>query len=369
MKIFIFCSVVILGKLLFFPQIYAQEVSVLDKMFPNAVIGREQYDRLQSELSKGGENTFKIMFDKHIRRFAEDVMTSGKQPVTAISSNNNAQKVDIYEEMKSIYYLCVTYAFNQDRRYLDKAVNYLTAWAKVNVAEPKSNIHEEKYSWAVEGYSLIRNLISAENRQLIDGWMIKRLMQFEEDDDLRGNNWGACLLRQYYLYGLVLGEEKWINKYKDAYPRWVKGNLLPNGTTTDLLARDAFAYHAYDLVFFAKIAHLIAIYEGYDAAQRFYTQDVNGGASVKACVAFWKPFMLNTPKYGHVEFVDTEYEPDKKREDYNKAYDPTTTLYVVDELYEFDYSLKDIIDKYRGGNVWINWRSALSALRWLNEGK
>lgn len=371
MKVRRFClfSAVILGELLFFPKVHAQETPALDKMFPNAVIGREHYNKLKTELSKEGDNVFKTMFDKHIRGYAEKVMAYGKQPVTAISSNNNPQGVDIYEEMKSIYYLCVTYAFNQEKRYLDKAVNYLTAWAKVNVAEPKSNIHEEKYSWAVEGYSLIRNIISAEDRELIDGWMIKRLKQFEKDNDLRGNNWGTCLLRQYYLYGLVLDEDKWINKYKEAYPEWVKGNLFPNGTTTDLLARDAFAYHAYDLSFFAKIAHLIAIYEGYEAADRFYTQDVNGGASVKKCVDFWKPFLLNTPKYGHIEFIDTEYEPDKKREDYNKSYNPSSTLYVVDELYEFDYSLKEIFDKYRGGNVWINWRSALSALRWLNEGK
>lgn len=362
-------SIVILGEFLFFPKIYSQEVPALDKMFPNAVIAREHYDRLKAELSKEGDNTFKAMFDKHIRGYAEKVMASGKQPVAAVSSNNNAQGVDIYEEMKSIYYLCVTYAFNQDQRYLEKAVDYLTAWAKINIAEPKASIHEEKYSWAVEGYSLIRNIISAEDRQLIDGWMIKRLTQFEKDNDLRGNNWGTCLLRQYYLYGLVLNDNKWINKYKSTYPEWVKGNLFPNGTTTDLLARDAFAYHAYDLSFFAKIAHLIALYEGYDAADNFYMQNVGGGASVKKCVDFWKPFMMNTPKYGHVEFVDTEYEPDKKREDYNKAYDPSSTLYVVDELYEFDDSLKEIFDKYRGGNVWINWRSALSALRWLNDGK
>lgn len=368
-KRLVFCISMILGELLLFPKIYAQEVSVLDKMFPNAIISREHYDRLQTELSKEGENDFKVMFDKHIRRYAEIVMVSAKQPVTAISSNNNAQGVDIYEEMKSIYYLCVTYAFNQDQRYLDKAVDYLTAWARVNVAEPKSNIHEEKYSWAVEGYSLIRNIISIEERQLIDEWMKKRLNQFEKDNDLRGNNWGACLLRQYYLYGLVLGEDKWINKYKDAYPEWVKGNLFPNGTTTDLLARDAFAYHAYDLSFFAKIAHLIALYDGYDAADRFYTQEINGGASVKKCVDFWKPFILDSPKYRHIEFVDTEYEPDKKREDYNKVYNPSSTLYVIDELYEFDDSLKEIFDKYWRGNVWINWRSSLSALRWLNDGK
>lgn len=366
-KRIILLSVVVLGELLGLPAIYAQGESATDKMFPNAVIGKEHYNKLRTELLKEDENAYKTMFNKHIKGYADAVMASDKQPVTAISSNNNAHGVDIYEEMKSIYYLCVSYAFYQDRDYLDKAVAYLVAWSKVNIAEPKANIHEEKYSWAVEGYSLIRNVISSENRQLIDGWMAKRLAQFEKDNDLRGNNWGACLLRQYYLYGLVLNDQKWISKYRDAYPAWVKGNLFPNGTTTDLLARDAFAYHAYDLSFFAKIAHLIALYEGYEATDRFYTQDVNGGASVKKCVEFWRPFMMNTSKFKHTEFIDTEYEPDKKRDDYNKDYDPSSTQYVVDELYEFDESLKEIIDTYRGGNELINWRTTLSALRWMNK--
>ena len=368
-KQIILLTALFLGGFFTLPGISAQETPSADRMFPNAVIGREHYDKLKMELSKQGDNAFKTMFDKHIRGYAEKVMTTGKQPVAAISTNNNAQRVDIYEEMKSIYYLCVTYAFNQNPDYLNKATDYLKAWAKVNIAEPKSNIHEEKYSWAVEGYSIIRNLISDEDRLLIDGWLTKRLNQFEKDNDLRGNNWGTCLLRQYYLYGLVLGETKWINKYKNAYPTWVKANLFPNGTTTDLLARDAFAYHAYDLVFFAKIARLIGLYESYEAADAFYIQDVNGGASVKKSVDFWKPFMLNTSKYKHTEFVETEYGPDKNREDYNKDYDPVSTLYVVDELYEFDSSLKEIFDKYRNGNELANWRTALSSLRWMNEGK
>lgn len=356
----------ILGGLLSFPEVYAQGELTLEKMFPNAVIGRNHYDKLRTELLKEGSNGYKTMFGKHIKGFADAVIASNKKPVTAVSSNNNVHGVDIYEEMKSIYYLCVTYAFYPDQTYLDKAVEYLTEWSKVNVAEPKSNIHEEKYSWAVEGYSLIRNIVSPENRQLIDSWMTKRLAQFEKDNDLRGNNWGACLLRQYYLYGLVLNDEKWIGKYETAYPVWVKGNLFPNGTTTDLLARDAFAYHAYDLSFFAKIARLIALYENYEVADQFYTQNVNGGASVKKCVEFWRPFMMNTSKFKHKEFIDTEYEPDKKRGDYNKEYDPSTTQYVVDELYEFDRSLKEIIDIYRGGNELINWRTTLSALRWMD---
>ena len=76
------------------------------------------------------------------------------------------------------------------------------------------------------------------------------------------------------------------------------------------------AYHAYDLLFFARLCHLKAMYEGYEAAEAFYKKDVHWGASIRNSVVFWKPFLLDSKKYIHLEFVGTEYEPDKKRSDY-----------------------------------------------------
>ena len=48
--------------------------------------------------------------------------------------------------MNAIYQLCVVYAFSQDDKFLNKAVEYLKAWGKVNVAVSKSNIHESVYT-------------------------------------------------------------------------------------------------------------------------------------------------------------------------------------------------------------------------------
>jgi hypothetical protein len=175
---------------------------------------------------------------------------------------------------------------------------------------------------------------------------------------------------QMYLAGLAINETTYINWFKNRYPAWVKGNMFPNGTTTDLLGRDAFAYHAYDLSFFGDIFHAMAMYEGYAVADEFYTRDVNWGASIKKSVHFWMPFMTDTRKYTHIEFTNTEYSPDLKRNDANQPFNPMGHLYVLDKLFEMDSALRPAIDALRGNNVFATWALALGSVRWeFGDGK
>jgi hypothetical protein len=187
---------------------------------------------------------------------------------------------------------------------------------------------------------------------------------FVSDNDLRQNNWGTCLMYQMYMAGLAINEPQYVNWFKSRYPAWVKGNLFPNGTTTDLLGRDAFAYHAYDLSFFGYIFHAMALYEGYTAADEFYERDVNWGASVKKSVHFWMPFMLDPQKYTHIEFTNTEWLSDLDRTDAKKPFNPAGHLYALDVLFEMDYSLKPVVDALRGGNMYATWPLAFGGMRW-----
>ena len=359
MKAFAFFCLLVIGGM----GVNAQ--TVVDNMFPNVVISREHYDFMLKDLKENPETAFPSQwYYSRVKKTADDLLSSGWNASPVVSVDDNPDKVDISAEMEKIYLLCLTFAFEQDNRYLDKAVESLKAWAAVNKPLSKRNIHEECYNNGVEGYSIIRKVIDASDRNIIDGWVRKRADQFVSDNDIRINNWTTCLMHQFFLYGKVLEDEDVYNMYKNQYGGWVKNNLFPNGTTTDLLGRDAFAYHAYDLMFFGRITHLIALYEGYDAADRFYTQDINLGASVKKSVDFWKPFCLNPDKYTHVEFVETEYEPDKNRNDYNKTYSPSGTLYAMDPLYEFDQSLDDVFNKYGRNPMNAHLDFGISYLRW-----
>lgn len=345
-------------------QLAAQTSTTLDLMFPNVVISRFHYDKLKEDINKPDNNAPKAMYLRDIKNPADKIIESGRKTTPIVSNGNNPQKVNTGAEMKAIYQLCVSYAFTQEPKYMNKAVEYLKAWAEINKAEPKSNIHEEVYSQGVEAYSIIRRVIAPGDRQKIDSWVRARADVFLAAKDLRWNNWGTCLLVQYYTFGLTLEDPALVAQFTSAYPEWVKGNLFPNGVTTDLLGRDAFAYHAYDLLFFSRLCRLIALYEGYEKADEFYAQDVNWGASIRKSVDFWKPYLLNPEKNSHVEFAETDYDGDKSRSDYNKTYVPSSTVYVADELYEFDQDLKKALDKYRSGNLFATWKLGLSALRW-----
>lgn len=354
----------IIGMLIWCVSSAKAQTSDVDKMFPNAVLARESYDKVIKALANTTDASFpKNWYVKQIETPANKIVENDRKTTPVKSIDDNPNKIDISNEMKSIHQLCLAYAFTQDKKYLDKAVEYLKAWSEINIALSKRNIHEEAYNIAVEGYSLIRKVIDPSDRELIDGWIRKRAEVFIKDNDLRVNNWGTCLLYQFYLLGTVLEDKAITDKFHLSYDEWVKNNLFPNGTTTDLLGRDAFAYHAYDLLFFARICHLKAMCEGYAAADAFYAKDVHWGASIRKSVNFWKPFLLDTKKYTHLEFVGTEYEPDKKRSDYNKAYSPSGTLYVVDELYEVDKELKEVLDQYKR-NPDVSLKLGLSNLRW-----
>lgn len=342
----------------------AQSTDNVDLMFPNLMMTRYHYDKMKEDIEKKGNNAPKRTYITNMLNPAEAIVGSDRKTTPVVSTSNNPTNIKIEDEMNAIYQLCVAYAFSQDERFLNKAVEYLKAWGKINVAVSKSNIHESVYTPAIEGYSIIRNMISEVDRDEIDEWLRKRINVFIKDNDLRVNNWGTCLHQQFYYFGLTLNDKTVTGYFTNRYPQWVKGNLYPNGTTTDLLGRDAFAYHAYDLKFFAEICHAMACYEGYEVADAFYAKDVHWGASIKKSVDFWKPYLLDPVKNPHLEFVETEWAPDKKRSDYNKPYSPSGTMYAADELFEMDHDLIRAVEMYRNGNPFATWRLTLSNLRW-----
>lgn len=338
------------------------QTSYVDKLFPNVVISKVNYDKAVNEIKNNPGGKFAKAYN-NVKNVADKCISSNKKADPVKNWQTNPATTPLNEQMSDIYNLCVSYAFTGNQTYLNKAVENLSAWARVNKALPKSSIQEERYMPAMEGYSLIRRSVPEESRKLIDKWAADRMNVFLSNPDLRVNNWGTSLLVQYAVYGYVLERKDWVELAQKEYPEWVKKNLYPNGATTDLLGRDAFAYHAYDLLFFARMCRLKAIFQGYEAADKFYTQDVNWGASIKHSVDFWKPYLLDAKKNFHLEFLQTEWEPDKKRGDYNKPYNPAGTIYVIDEFFEFDESLKDILSQYRGGSY--TWKAALSSLRYI----
>jgi hypothetical protein len=64
----------------------------------------------------------------------------------------------------------------------------------------------------------------------------------------------------------------------------------------------------------------------------FKNRKNNINVSVQDMMNYWKPFLVDPLNNVHIEFVNTNYAPDKTRTDYNKPYVPSSSVYALEEL-------------------------------------
>ncbi len=349
--------------MLFYKLVSAAHTHTVEDIFPNLVLTRAEYDKWKAIIDSEESSPGKTIYTDNISFLAEKVVSDNTKPspVSSLSASEASTKVE--GDMKRMYALSLHYAFTLDEVYLNKAKEFYLAWAAVNNAISENSPGETAYKQGIEAYSIIRGCIDEVSRETIDGW-IRRRAAVSLNDRVRTNNWETIRLQFLLYYGLILNDEEILDKFRTGYEAFIPVNVYPNGTTEDLLGRDAFAYHAYNLLFYARIFKAQACYYGYEYADAEYAKEHRWGASIKKAVDFWKPYILYPEKYTHVEFVETEWSPDKSRSDYNQNYKPNSTIYVVDELYYLDEELYECINKYRGNTKTATMALWLSALRW-----
>ena len=337
----------------------------IERMFPNLVLTREQYNKWKSAIDSTTTSDGKTAFDSFVRLLSITTIRDDVTPSPVTSLSVSGASAIVASDMQRMYALCLYYAFTQSDVYLAKAKQFYLAWAAVNTAVKENSPGETIYNPGIEGYSIIRNCIDSTSRVAIDAWMRKRAA-VASADGVRTNNWQTIRLQFLLYYGLLLNDASILTKFSGGYDPFIPINLYPNGTSIDLLGRDAFAYHAYDLLFFAKILKAEACYYGFAKADSMYAKEYQWGSSIKKSVDFWKPYLLYPTKYSHIEFLETEYTPDiaSHPSEYNKPYNPSGTIYVVDEMYLLDQDLFQAIKLYRGNTKTATLALWLSALRW-----
>ncbi len=84
---------------------------------------------------------------------------------------------------------------------------------------------------------------------------------------------------------------------------------MKDGISHDFVNRDAFAYHAYNLLFYAGILKTVGMYKGKEAAMALYSLKNQQGSSVQSCVKFWEPYLIDPQNNIHLEFVNSQLAP------------------------------------------------------------
>lgn len=258
-------------------------------------------------------------------------------PYLEVSSDNFN---DISAQANSCKILALRWLYTYETKpteakpYFDKVVSTLLAWVNAGnkVANPVHTPNETSYFGFYEAYSAVRSRMAAADKAKVDNWITVRANAYQVYP-ARVNNWETIRLNLLYFFGYILENKSTLDYAENAYNTLLNVNLFAGGKSEDLVNRDAFAYHAYNLAFYARILRAKLLFEGAAASLKTFKEKKNTiNVTVQHMVDYWKPFLIDPINNVHIEFVNTNYAPDKTRADYNKPYVPGSSMYVLEEL-------------------------------------
>lgn len=307
----------------------------IDNSFPvNLIVDSVTLQKIRSEAATN--TAMSAAVTSIIMQPAATAFTKTAAPVTEGTSDNFNSISTQARECRSLAVRWL-YTFQQSpteaKPYFDKVVSTLMAWINFGnkVANPVHSPNETSYFGFYEAYSVVRSRMTAADRAKVDNWIGGRVFAYRSFPP-RVNNWETIRLNLLYYFGYLLNDRTLIEQTDASYTTLLNVNLKAGGQSEDVISRDAFAYHAYNLAFYARILRVKFLYEGQSNYNIFKARKNNIGVSLQDLMNYWKPFLIDPANNVHLEFVNTNYAPDKTRSDYNKPYDPASTVYALEEL-------------------------------------
>lgn len=323
--------------------------------------------KMRLNIDETKPNTYKTAF-KPLLDSAKAALDQQPSPIDEIRSQGllegNPQKIataKAIRDFQKMYALAICYRLLNNKAYLDKATDYLLAWAKANhsTGDP---INDTKLEDAITAYDLIRNDINTANRTVIDAWF-GATAQAEVDSKSaignRGtaiNNWNSHRIKIITLIAYTLHTQKYDAIIKEQLEKQLAVNLNADGTTWDFVERDAFHYHTYDLEPLLTTAIAIKRATGKD----YFTYATDKGASLKRCVDFMVPYMTGEKQHGeftnsHVKFDQDRAKNGEKGYAAGTPFNPKSGIYTLTLASYFDKDYLQVINKVAGQQPYISW--------------
>lgn len=270
-------------------------------------------------------------------------------------------------DMNKMFTLALAYRIGGDQKYLNKCVEFLSAWAKNN--KPNGDpIDDTNLDPAVEAYDLIKKDIPAADKKEIEKWLNETAWAEINSKRMKAgrataiNNWNAHRLKEVGEIGYALNNQELINWAIDNLKSHININLYADGTSLDFKERDAMHYHIYDLEPMLKLAIMIDRAKG----NNFYTYESPKGSSIKKSVEWLIPYIKGEKQ--HEEYVNTTVKFDRDRAKNNEPgfapgsmFKPGLALPVLRLSVYFDPTQKDLLQKVSGGQH--NWQNVLEELK------
>ncbi len=221
------------------------------------------------------------------------------------------------DDMQKIYALGLAYKINGAQKYLDKASEFLLAWATRN--QPQGNpINDTNLDRIIFTYDLLKSDLKPEVITATKVWLKEvakqELRTFNEAVANKGsvksfNNWHSHRIKAITQIASALGDKNLKNAAIQYYVMQIAQNLKSDGSSFDFHERDALHYHIYDvdpLMVAATILNREA-----DTKGDFYRYTTKDEKSLKKSVDWLLPYF--TGEKTHAEWVNSKSAFDKKR--------------------------------------------------------
>ncbi|MBC8052656.1 MAG: alginate lyase family protein [Sphingobacteriaceae bacterium] len=309
------------------------------------------------------------LFNK-LKRQADSAMLETPNPLDTVFSEGRLatdpkkiRTIISLADIQKTYSLTIVYKLSRQKKYRDKAIEYLGAWARRN--KPQGNpINDTKFDLMLESYDLLKKEIRTDEKQIIEAWF-RKMAELELKRKLDANNWTSHKIKVAGLIGYLLSDTSLIKQSKRLLESHLAKNLLPDGSSLDFKLRDALHYHVYTVDPLLKLAIAIKRAEG----KNYYNYISNSGSSIEKSVKFLIPYLKGELK--HPEFVNSTVSFDRARSANNEAtfktgafFKPSHGIIVISSAIYFDPSLAELIKHIPGAErVYPDWPAIINKIR------
>ena len=276
-------------------------------------------------------------------------------------------------DLQKIYDLALSYRIKGEKKYLNRAILYLEAWAQTNRSkgDPIDDTHLDA---AIEGYTLIKEQLSPKTNIRISTWL-KQVADAEIDvlqkfprKETTYNNWNSHRLKIIAEVAFAIDDPALQDFSIEALKVQLSRNLNPDGTSVDFLKRDALHYHTYDLEPLLRQAILIKEKRKLD----FYTYTTPAGSSIKKSMEWLEPYLSGEKTHG--EFVKSTVKFDLERAKNGEAdyvagtlFKPAAGLKTLALAYYFDQRYLKLIQHINNNDSrFSDWQQVLNHLYLAN---
>jgi hypothetical protein len=310
-----------------------------------------------------------------IKATAEKALNETPNPIEKVTSQGLLQgnpakiaSLKAVEDAPKIYALALCYRLNNDKAYLNKAQQYLTAWAKMNKATGDP-IDETKLEDMFAGYDLVRDAITSTQRKEIDGWLESialseiNSVSAKPTKSTSKNNWNSHRIKIITQITYAIHADKYRDTVTKLIDQQLAQNLYADGSSFDFAERDALHYHIYTLEPLLKAMIVVNRATG----KNYYSVESPGKSSVEKSVQFLVPFVNGEKTHG--EFTNSRVKFDRDRAaNGEKGYiagslfKPRNGIVVLSLASYFNPVLMKTIQQV-AGNEYYDWQLVLNQVR------